>query len=134
MLIGELVKKTGLSRDTIRFYEKLGLISVGRKERRVNNYKEYSEDALRRLTAIKLIKGFGFTLNEASDLLDMIDVNQATCSTVSLKVEEKIKTLEEKIRELMRVRTILLEGVEKCSGGCNPLNMGDNCPMLYPSE
>ncbi|WP_374759669.1 MerR family DNA-binding transcriptional regulator [Dyadobacter chenhuakuii] len=43
MLIGELSKQTDLSRDTIRFYEKQGLIAVGRKERRFNNYKEYSE-------------------------------------------------------------------------------------------
>jgi DNA-binding transcriptional MerR regulator len=42
MLIGKLVKETGLSKDTIRFYEKHGLISVNRKERRSNNYKEYS--------------------------------------------------------------------------------------------
>ena len=43
MLIGELSQRTNLSRDTIRFYEKQGIISVSRKERRDNNYKEYSD-------------------------------------------------------------------------------------------
>ena len=62
MLIGELSKQSGLSRDTIRFYEKQRLIEVGLKERRFNIYKEYSQDTLQRLLHIKRIKGFGFTL------------------------------------------------------------------------
>ena len=53
MLIGELSKACGLSRDTIRFYEKHGLIAVGKRERRFNNYKEYSEETLKRLLSIK---------------------------------------------------------------------------------
>ncbi|MFN0293524.1 MerR family transcriptional regulator [Pedobacter helvus] len=59
MLIGELVAKTGLSRDTVRFYEKQGLIAVGRKQRRENNYKEYSDEVLERLLTIKRLKNFG---------------------------------------------------------------------------
>ncbi|MDR3715349.1 MAG: MerR family transcriptional regulator [Puia sp.] len=75
MLIGELVLKSGLSRDTIRFYEKQGLIKIGCKQRRNNNYKEYSEEVLKRLHTIKRMKNFGFTLNEAAGLLDMIEAN-----------------------------------------------------------
>ena len=69
MLIGELAAKSGLSRDTIRFYEKQGLISVSWKERRDNNYKEYSDEVLETLLTIKRVKSFGFTLNEAADLI-----------------------------------------------------------------
>jgi len=68
MLIGELSKRTGLSRDTIRFYEKQGLIKVGRRERRVNNYKEYSDGILRHLLLFNKIKSYGFTLNELPKL------------------------------------------------------------------
>ena len=46
MLIGELSKACEMSRDTIRFYEKNGLIAIGKKERRFNNYKEYSRETL----------------------------------------------------------------------------------------
>ena len=53
MLIGELSAKTGLTRDTIRFYEKEGLIKIARKQRRENNYKEYDETVLERLNLIK---------------------------------------------------------------------------------
>lgn len=131
MLIGELSGRCGFSRDTIRFYEKQGLISIGRKERRFNNYKEYSEETLQRLMSIKLIKSFGFTLNEASELLDMIDVNQATCNNVSHKIEEKVNLLDDKIRELIKIRALLLKGLEKCKGSaCNPSSPDDNCAII----
>src|SRR6266702_4285593 len=100
MLIGELSAKTGLSRDTIRFYEKQGLIEVSRKQRRDNNYKEYSGEVLDRLQTIKRMKNFGFTLNEVADLLDMIEVNEATCDNVSGLIEKKVELLDTKIREM----------------------------------
>jgi DNA-binding transcriptional MerR regulator len=135
MLIGELSRRCSLSRDTIRFYEKHGLISVGRRERRFNNYKEYSEETLNRLMSIKLIKSFGFTLNEASELLDMIDVNQATCNNVSDKIEEKVRLLDGKIRELIHIRTMLLNGLEKCQGSsCNPSSPNDNCAIIISGK
>jgi DNA-binding transcriptional MerR regulator len=130
MLIGQLVKETGLSKDTIRFYEKHGLIKVSRKERRDNNYKEYSNDILTKLLTIKRLKGFGFTLNEVSELLDMIEVNEASCKNVSHKINDKITLLDEKIRELIAIRTLLLNGVNKCADGCNTEKEDDNCPIL----
>ena len=130
MLIGELSKRCGLSRDTIRFYEKKGLIRIGRKQRRENNYKEYSEDILERLLIINRLKNFGFTLNEAAEMLDMIEVNEATCNNVSDKILDKVNLLEEKIRELIKIRTMLLEGAQKCKDGCNPEKPEDNCPII----
>ena len=131
MLIGELSMRCGLSRDTIRFYEKHGLISVGRKERRFNNYKEYSEGTLQRILTIKLVKSFGFTLNEVSEVLDMIDVDEATCTNMSDKIEEKVKLLDGKIKELIHIRTQLLDGLKICrSSTCDPANPDSNCSMI----
>ena len=130
MLIGQLVKVTGLSKDTIRFYEKHGLIKVTRKERRDNNYKEYSNEILTKLLTIKRLKGFGFTLNEVADLLDMIEMNEASCKNVSHKINDKVTLLDEKIRELIAIRTLLLSGINKCTDGCNPELSDDNCPIL----
>lgn len=133
MLIGELSRRCGLSRDTIRFYEKHGLITVGKKERRYNNYKEYSEETLQRLRSIKLIKSLGFTLNEVSEVLDMIDVNEATCSNMSGKIEDKVKRIDEKIEELINVRTLMVNGLKSCQGpSCNPAAPDDNCPIVVP--
>jgi DNA-binding transcriptional MerR regulator len=134
MLIGQLVKETGLSKDTIRFYEKHGLISVSRKERRENNYKEYSDDVLQRLLTIKRLKNFGFTLNEVADLLDMIEVNEASCKNVSHKISEKVTLLDEKLRELIAIRTMLINGVSKCVDDCSPGQLEENCPILVSDD
>src|ERR1700742_3078554 len=100
MLIGELSSKTGFSRDTIRFYEKHGLIQLGWKERRGNNYKEYSAAILHRLLTIKKLKTYGFTLNEIAEYLELIEHNNASCSTVTRKVTEKVMNIEQKINQL----------------------------------
>lgn len=126
MLIGELSTKTGLSRDTIRFYEKQGLILVSRKERRANNYKEYSEEALKKLLAIKRIKGFGFTLNEAVAFLELIESNAASCENVSQKMLDKVCLIDEKIKELEAMKYLILDGINNCSAK----SMFDNCPLL----
>lgn len=131
MLIGELSKACGLSRDTIRFYEKHGLITVGKKERRFNNYKEYSEETLKRLLSIKQLKGFGFTLNEISELLDMLEVNIATCKNVSHKIDEKILLINQKIKALKTVRKQLSEGKQNCEDEKGNLKTPDEtCPVF----
>lgn len=135
MLIGEISSKTGLSRDTIRFYEKKGLIQVGWKERRDNGYKEYSENVLQRLKSIKLMKGFGFTLNEVADLLDMMDVNEATCANITNMANGKVELLNQKIRELKQIKTMLQEGLGNCKGtSCDPDFPEENCPAIVAGE
>lgn len=129
MLIGELSKMSGLSKDTIRFYEKLGLIDVSRKERRDNNYKEYSVDTLKKLLSIKRIKSFGFTLNEASEFLELIDHNNASCENVANKVYQKISLIDEKIKELQEMKSYMISGVSKCQNCCTEEST-DNCLML----
>lgn len=134
MLIGQIVKETGLSKDTIRFYEKQGLISVHWKERRQNNYKEYSAEVLQKLLTIKRLKDFGFTLNEISEMLDMIEVNEATCNNVSHTISKKVNLLDHKIKELIQIRNLLLTGAKKCAGYCNPDKAEDNCLILLPEK
>lgn len=132
MLIGKLSEACGLSRDTIRFYEKQGLITIGKKESKFNNYKEYSEETLKRLLSIKQLKSFGFTLNEVSELLDMIDVNEATCKNVSHKIDEKVLLIDQKIQELKAVRKQLLNGKKNCKDETGALKTpNEACPVLF---
>lgn len=131
MLIGELSRLTGFSRDTIRFYEKEGLITVGKKERRQNNYKDYSEATLKRLLIIKRLKGFGFTLNETSDLIAMMEENMASCNIINEKVTTKVKTIDEKIKELENIKNTLLNGVSSCLNGATS-TANRSCKMLIP--
>lgn len=130
MLIGELAAKSGLSRDTIRFYEKQGLINVTRKERRDNNYKEYSNEVLETLLTIKRVKSFGFTLNEAAELIGMIAANVATCVNVSELIDAKVELLDAKILDLLALRNQLMNGVKKCRDCCTPETPEDNCQIL----
>ncbi len=135
MLIGELSERTGLSKDTIRFYEKQGLITVDRKERRQNNYKEYSEETFQRLMSIKWIKNMGFTLNEVSEVLDMIDANEATCQNIADKIAEKVNRIDNKIKELLQVRTMLLNGLKTCCSTSNTNVSNENCcPIIVPKD
>lgn len=135
MLIGEVSSKTGLSRDTIRFYEKKGLIEIGGKERRDNGYKEYSNDTLMRLKSIKLMKGFGFTLNEISDLLDLMVVNEATCTNVESLAREKIEIIKKKISELEQIKKSLQDGLSNCKVTiCNTSLPEENCPAILADK
>lgn len=133
MLIGELSRRSELSKDTIRFYEKQGLITVDRKERRFNNYKEYSEETFQRLMSIKWIKNMGFTLTEVLEVLDMIDANEATCQNIADKIEDKVNRIDNKIKELIKVRSMLLDGLKTC---CSPSKIKtpntNCCPIIVP--
>ncbi len=127
MLIGEISNKTGLTKDTIRFYEKQGLIKADRSQSLYNNYKNYTDDVLNRLIMIKRIKNFGFTLKETSDLLDLIELNQATCGTIKKQVDEKINLINQKILELIELKKTMSYLITDC---CQPTPKEINCPSL----
>jgi len=129
MLIGEIVNKTNLSKDTIRFYEKKGLIKVNRTDSEWNNYKNYNEKTLNKLLLIKKAKGFGFTLNEISEILEMFDMNQATCEIMAIKVEEKISRIDEKIKNLTEMKIMIIDKIEKARNECIPVSK-NNCQNL----
>lgn len=130
MLIGQLAQRTGFTRDTIRFYEKHGLIALPRKARRENNYKEYPDEVLERLLTIKRIKGMGFTLNETQDILDLVDADAATCGNIAERVHRKVTDIEEKIGALISLRETLRSSVKRCLESCNPSSGADACGLV----
>ncbi|MHA3049680.1 MerR family transcriptional regulator [Acinetobacter sp. ANC 4641] len=108
MLIHELVKQTGLTRDTLRFYEKIGLIKAQRAE---NGYRHYSEQIVLRLELIKLAKSLGFQLSEIAELVQLLD-EQQQLSAEHLQgcLEGKLVEIEEKLQQLQALKG-LLQGV-----------------------
>jgi len=132
MLIGEISKKTGLSRDTIRFYEKKGLIAANRSDSIFNNYKNYTEENIRRLMLIKKAKSFGFTLNEIAELLELVSLNKATCSLFYTKTQEKISSIDRKIQELKDMKNLILKKTEEAKRSCLNLRKDENCKILQP--
>lgn len=130
MLIGEIVNKSGLSKDAIRFYEKRGLITVGRSSSPYNNYKEYSEEVLKRLLTIKGFKAAGFTIKEISNLLGLMDVNMASCNTVAQIVSEKFLDIDKNIKALKKIKQNLINGLKTSNPKCTPSITNKNCEAL----
>ena len=114
MLIGELVERTGLTKDTIRFYEKKGLISLDKKSRRKNNYKEYSEHVLDKLMLIRKLKDLGFTLNEIDTFLELWREEDASCRNLKFTLENKINAINEQIQKLSELKTRLSQSLTRC--------------------
>ena len=114
MLIGELSKRTGFSHDTIRFYEKKGLIAMNKKERRENNYKEYPESVYNKLVLIKTVKELGFTLNEIDEFIKAWGDEDASCSNLTNHLTEKISRVDDQIKLLQGIRHKLNTSLEKC--------------------
>jgi len=118
MLIGELSRKSGFTRDTIRFYEKLGLIEVTEESRRENSYKEYPDGILKRLLAIKKIKDYGFTLEETRNMFILFEEGVLEPQRGKKYLQRKITRIDKKIEELLMVKKRLLEVTEEDRGDC----------------
>jgi DNA-binding transcriptional MerR regulator len=115
MLIGELVERSGLSKDTIRFYEKKGLIVIDRRSRRENNYKEYSEKVLDKLLLIRKLKDLGFTLNEIDTFMELWREEDASCENLKYTLETKIDLVLEQLRKLSGLRDRLSASLARCN-------------------
>jgi MerR family Zn(II)-responsive transcriptional regulator of zntA len=115
MLIGELVERSGLTKDTIRFYEKKGLISVDRKSRRDNNYKEYSEQVLQKLLLIVKLKNMGFTLAEIDAFVELWREEGANCKNLKYTLEDKITLVKAQIQKLIELKERLSTSITKCN-------------------
>lgn len=118
MLIGELSRSSGVSTDTIRWYEKIGLLRRDESKRDLNNYRIYDEQALNKLVMIRQSKSFGFTIKEIKEMLDLIDSEELHCDAVSPIIETKLNTIDQKISELQNIRNKLIRLRERCTGDC----------------
>jgi len=130
MLIGELSRRTELTRDTIRYYEKRGLIKADQSVSEFNNYKNYSDAVLRRLLLIKESKTFGFSLKEIGELLELFDMNGANCKVFEEKISNKLLELERQIQALRQMQKQIFQKAERAKLICQPQLMDNNCPVL----
>ncbi|NIA19544.1 MAG: MerR family transcriptional regulator [Xanthomonadaceae bacterium] len=124
LTIGKLAQATGVSTDTIRFYERRGLLSP--PARTAANYRLYPEKDIRRLKFIKRAKDLGFTLNEIIELLALHHDPGATKEEVKLLTEEKIENIKTRIADLERI----LATLQHLAGTCDGHGPADDCPIL----
>jgi MerR family Zn(II)-responsive transcriptional regulator of zntA len=107
MLIGELSKKTGLSKDTIRFYEKMGLIESKARQAGTRTYMEFSPEMLERIVLITQGKSLGFTLNEIKHLIETWGNGSMPIAEQLKVIDLKLEEIGEKMRQLEGIKTYL---------------------------
>ena len=127
--IGKLAQKTGVTNDTVRYYEKEGLLSPARKTDA--GYRVYDEDAARRLRFIKQAQQCGFSLAEIGELLALKNSDAACCQDVRGVAIAKKLQLEHKVRALQLMSHALTELISICTDETRPL---DECPILAALE
>ena len=124
LTIGAVAKRAGVAIDTIRYYEREGLLPE--PVRRASGYRSYGEDTLTQLRFIRRAKDLGFTLVEIRELLALSADRQRGVKAVKQRAEQRLAAIEQRIAELQRVRDGLAQLVSACPGHGKP----EACPIL----
>lgn len=108
---GQLARETGVNIETIRFYERRGMIPE--PPRLESGYRIFSQKYVERIRFIKRAQILGFTLKEIAELLAMAD-GIAECKEIRKFAEGKIRDIENRIRDLRKIRNVLHDLVKMC--------------------
>lgn len=122
--VGRLARKLGLSAETLRHYERIGLIHPAR--RTAANYRLYGPEAERRLVFIRRAQALGFSLEDIRELLSLHGRADATASEVKRLTAARAREVEAKLRDLERMR----EGLAALAAACSGEGPASECPIL----
>jgi len=122
--IGQVAHRAGIGVETVRFYERQGLIEE--PPRSGAGYREYPETIVSRIRFIKRAKELGFTLKEIKELLSLRLDPTTTCADVKSRAEAKIVDIDARIRSLQRMKKALVNLTAACSGR----GTSSECPIL----
>jgi Cu(I)-responsive transcriptional regulator len=115
LTIGHLASATGTKVETIRFYEKTGLLPA--PARTEGNYRAYTEEHLNRLSFIRRARDLGFSLEQVRELLALADDRGRSCSAIDAIATEHRLEVERKIRDLQALKAELDTLIDQCSCG-----------------
>lgn len=124
LTIGQVAKRTGIGIETIRFYERQGLLQE--PQRKDSGYRQFTDEVLARIRFIRRAKELGFSLREIGELLAIQDDPDATRTNVKNHASSKLTDIEAKILDLQRMRRALKKLLAECPGH-GPLK---GCPIL----
>lgn len=122
MTIGQLAEKTGIHLETIRYYQRLGLVPT--PERPHRSVRRYGADAVSRLHFIKRAQALGFALDEVELLLEL-SVGEHCAETRTL-AEQKVEIVKRKISDLRKIQAALDKLINACGTG----RKGRGCPII----
>ena len=124
LTIGQLAKQTDIGLETIRFYEREGLIES--PPRRPSGYRAYPPETVRRVRFIRTAKELGFSLKEIGELLALRVDPVESCAHVKTITEDKLADIDKRIGTLQRMRRSL----RKLVGACDAREATSDCPIL----
>jgi Cd(II)/Pb(II)-responsive transcriptional regulator len=114
MQIGELARKTSCTVQTIRLYERSGLLKL--PSRSAGNYRVYDSEALERLVFIRQCRALGISIKEIATLLHRKETPEESCNEVNQLIAKHLLKVQEKICELQRLQITLEQLSNECSG------------------
>ena len=121
--IGELSQLTQVNIETIRYYEKIGIIP--HPPRNSSGYRIYSTPHLERLSFVRRSRELGFSQPEVRKLLTLVDEHKYTCAEVREITATHLSTVRSKIKDLRKLEKALANMVSECDGGDIP-----DCPIV----
>jgi MerR family mercuric resistance operon transcriptional regulator len=124
LTIGQVAKRAGIGIETVRFYERQGLLQ--KPERKPSGYRQFDQGIVARLRFIRRAKVLGFTLHEIKELLSLKLDPSTTCADVKNRAEAKIADIEAKIDSLTRMKQALVRLTKACRGR----GATSDCPIL----
>ncbi|MGE3680197.1 MAG: heavy metal-responsive transcriptional regulator [Bdellovibrionales bacterium] len=128
LTIGQLAKAAGVNVQTVRFYEREGILKP--QTRLDSGYRVYNEDSLKRLHFIRQAKDLGFSLGEIQGLLSLRVRSVDRCNQVRSKAEQKLKDVQQKITHLKKLERTLKNLVSDCENRV----VSDCCPIIEKME
>ena len=123
LTVGGLSKTTGVNIETIRFYERVGILP--KPPRTAGGHRIYGEDHLKRLSFVRRSRDLGFSLDEVRGLLRLVDGGHYTCGEVKTITLDHLADVRRKIADLRRLERVLSDVAGKCKGGRIP-----DCPVI----
>jgi len=115
MRIGQVAHEAGVSVDTVRFYERRGVLPAA--DRRPSGYREFSTTTVERIRTAKALQGLGLTLDEVVEALRAHDTGGATCASERWRLEAVVDRIDTKIAQLQQARRNALQTLEDCRAG-----------------
>jgi MerR family copper efflux transcriptional regulator len=124
MRIGEMARRAGVNVQTLRYYEKRGLVTAS--DRAPSGFREYNDAALRQLRFVRRAQSLGFTLDEIGDLLALWSDSTTSCAAVEQRATATLERIESKIADLRQISVALTKYVS----ACHNRNSLEQCPLL----
>jgi len=122
-LIGVLSRETGVNIETIRYYERIGIMP--KPDRTASGYRQFSQDELKRLTFVRKCRDLGFSLREVRTLLDLVDSDHFSCGEIHDMTVQHLRAIDEKMARLDKLKSVLTTMSNECSRGDVPA-----CPIV----